>query len=99
MARVIRSDRADRDLYHILFNIALDYGQRSADRLLAAVERKSGLYARLPLTGILRDDLAPNLRCFLVRPYLIFYRPIHDGIEVARVLHGSRNIRPDMFAP
>ena len=73
MAQVIRSDQAHLDLFRILFDLAIDYSPRAADRLLAAVERKSILYARLPLTGILRDDLAPNLRCFLVRPYLIFY--------------------------
>jgi toxin ParE1/3/4 len=99
MARVIRSDRADLDLFRILFDVAIEYSPRAADRLLASVERKSDLYARLPLTGVLRDDLAPDLRCFLVRPYLVFYRPISGGIEVARVLHGARNIRPDMFGP
>ncbi len=25
--------------------------------------------------------------------YLVFYRPIEEGIEVTRVLHGARDIR------
>jgi toxin ParE1/3/4 len=25
--------------------------------------------------------------------YLIFYRPLEDGIEILRVLHGARDIR------
>jgi toxin ParE1/3/4 len=24
--------------------------------------------------------------------YLIFYRPLNDGIEVLRVIHGARNV-------
>ncbi|MGH9438287.1 MAG: type II toxin-antitoxin system RelE/ParE family toxin, partial [Terriglobia bacterium] len=28
--------------------------------------------------------------------YLIFYRPIRDGIEVVRVIHGARDI-PALF--
>jgi toxin ParE1/3/4 len=98
MARVIRSDRADLDLVVILIDVAIGRSQRASDRLAAAIERKSQHYARLPLTGILRDDLAPNLRCFLVRPYLVFYRPGRGGIEIAHVLHGSRNITPNLFA-
>jgi toxin ParE1/3/4 len=101
MARVIYSDRADLDLLTILIDVAIHRGQRASDRLSVAVERKCRHYALLPLTGILRDDLVPGLRCFPVRPYLVFYRPAADGdgIEVARVLHGSRNITPDLFTP
>jgi toxin ParE1/3/4 len=99
MPRVIRTDRADLDLLGILSEIAFRRSQRASDRMAAAIERKSQHYAHLPLTGILRDDLAPNLRCFIVRPYLVFYRPGRNGIEIVRVLHHARNIRPDMFTP
>jgi toxin ParE1/3/4 len=99
MARIIRSDRADLDLLAILINVAIQRGQRASDRLSYAIERKSQHYAQLPLTGILRDDLASGLRCFPVRPYLVFYRRAVDGngIEIARILHGSQNITPDLF--
>jgi toxin ParE1/3/4 len=99
MARVIRSDRADLDLLVILIQVAVQRGQRASDRLSVAIERKIQHYAELPLTGILRDDLAAALRCFPVQRYLVFYRPAADGdgIEIARILHGSRNITPDLF--
>jgi toxin ParE1/3/4 len=29
--------------------------------------------------------------------YLIFYRPISDGIEIVRVLHGARDIPTTAF--
>lgn len=46
--------------------------------------------------GRKRDELVPNLRSFPVGNYLIFYRPINQGIEVLRVLHGARDI-PSIF--
>ena|SRR5436305_838444 len=97
--RVIRSPSADRDLVAIYVGRAIDRSLRSADRLMTIITRKCDHYARLPLTGIPRDDLAPRLRCFPVPPFLIFYRPIEDGIEIVRVLHGARNITPDLFSP
>ena len=42
--------------------------------------------------GRLRDELAPFLRSFPVKNYLIFYRPIDEGIEIVRILHGSQDI-------
>ena len=41
-----------------------------------------------------RPDLAPELRSFPVDNYIIFYRPISEGIQVIRVLHGARDIPP-----
>jgi toxin ParE1/3/4 len=34
----------------------------------------------------------PALRSLSVGNYLIFYRPLADGIEIVRVLHGARDI-------
>lgn len=48
--------------------------------------------AQMPGMGRKRDDLARGLRSFPVEKYLIFYRSVKDGIEIVRVLHGSRNI-------
>ncbi|WP_333359278.1 type II toxin-antitoxin system RelE/ParE family toxin [Microcoleus sp. herbarium14] len=38
------------------------------------------------------DSLAPNLRGFIVRDYLIFYYPRADGIDIVRVLRGDRDL-------
>ncbi len=41
------------------------------------------------------EPLYADLHYFRVsrlRKYLVFYRPITDGIEVIRVLHGARDI-------
>jgi toxin ParE1/3/4 len=96
---VTRTLRADIDLVSILVERAIAHSQRSAERLGAAIDKKCLHYARLPMTGIPCDDLAPGLRCFPVRPFLVFYRPTDDRIVVVRVVRGSRNIKPEMFTP
>lgn len=99
--RVIRSDRADRDLLEIIVERAIAVSWPSAVRLARAIEKKADRYARLPHIGILRDDLADGLRCFPARPYLIYYRPLarDRGIEIVRVIHGAQNVTPDHFKP
>jgi toxin ParE1/3/4 len=42
--------------------------------------------------GRARDEVAPGLRSILRHPYVIFYRVTKDSIEIARVLHGRRNL-------
>jgi toxin ParE1/3/4 len=98
MARAIRSTQADIDLLAIFTDVIRRRSDRSMTRLAAAIHRKSQHYASLPLTGILRDDLAGDLRCFPVQAYLVFYRPNRNGIELIRVFHHAQDIRPEMFA-
>ena len=43
--------------------------------------------------GKKRDELLPYLRSFPVENYLIFYRPIEEGIEVLRVVSGYRDLK------
>jgi len=34
---------------------------------------------------------APNLRCIIVRPYVIYYVVLDDKVEIRRILHGARD--------
>lgn len=45
-----------------------------------------------------REELASELRSFPVQDYTIFYRPVDDGAEIVRVLHGTRDIE-GLFDP
>jgi toxin ParE1/3/4 len=57
------------------------------------------ILADSPLIGHpikLKNPRLANIRFFPVtryRSYLIFYRPITDGIQVLHVYHGARNTR------
>ena len=44
------------------------------------------------MMGRARPELAADLRSFPVGNYIIFYRPIEDGVEIVRVLSGARDI-------
>jgi toxin ParE1/3/4 len=85
------TDRAEADLEECWLHIARDDPLRAA-RFLGTVLAKCELLAEQPGIGRPRSDLAPDLRSFVVGRYLIFYRPLDDGIEVVRVLHGARDI-------
>ena len=92
MSTVHRSPLAEEDYREIWVYIAKD-NPGAADALLRRIDAKLELYASQPRMGTTRDTLAPGLRSFPVGNYLIFYRPIPEGIEVIRVLHGARDLR------
>jgi toxin ParE1/3/4 len=92
MAKVLRSARARADLIKTWLYIEERSGRRRADSVLRSIDRSCAGLAKAPLIGRTRDDLRPSLRSLAVGSYLIFYRPIADGIEVVRVVHGARNL-------
>jgi toxin ParE1/3/4 len=87
---------AERDLDEIWCYIG-SFDLHAADNWLDTVEAEFKLLAKRPGVGQARPDLAPNLRFLPVGNYLIFYRPITNGVEVARVIHGARDYGPDHF--
>jgi toxin ParE1/3/4 len=91
MSQIRISHQAEDDLVEIWLYIA-HRNRRAADRLLASITAKYRLLADFPEMGSKYDELAPGLRGFVVGKYVIFYRPLPDGIEVARVLHGARDL-------
>jgi toxin ParE1/3/4 len=98
MPTIKRTARADEDLIDIWLFIAHD-DVRAADRVLDDIEEKLLLLADQPDLGPARPDIAPDLRYFPVRRYLILYRQITDGIEIVRVVHGARDVPALMADP
>ena len=91
MPRVIRTPRARQDLIDIWTWIAAD-NPKAADRLLDLIDEKLLLLAENPRLGAVRPDIAPDLRLFPLRRYLILYREQSQGIEAVRVVHGMRRL-------
>jgi toxin ParE1/3/4 len=91
MGRVLYSLLADQDLLEIWLHIAPE-NEQAADRLLDTIQEKAKVLAVHPEMGRERPDLAAEIRSFPVHSYLVLYRVISGGIEVARVLHGARDI-------
>jgi toxin ParE1/3/4 len=91
MARVLRTQRARVDLLEIWLYVAND-NRTAADRLLDRIDSVCKLLAQQPLMGEARPELAPELRSVSVGNYVIYFRPLADGIEVERVLSGARDV-------
>ena len=92
MARVSRTPAAKRDVAEIWSYIARD-NEPAATRLIGEFDQALELLARFPGAGRSREEWQPNLRSFLVRDYLLFYRRVSTGIQLVRVLHGSRDLK------
>lgn len=93
MPTILRTPQANRDLLDIWLYIASDNIQ-AADQFLVTIEDKCHILAPQPELGRPRPELAERLRSFPVASHIIFYRPIPDGIEIHRVLSGSRDLPP-----
>lgn len=91
MARIIRSDGAEKDLDGIWDYIAQD-NPAKADEWLRLLNRKIEMLAESPHMGRERSEFLPGLRSFAVGNYVIFYRVMESGIEIVRLLHGGRDL-------
>jgi toxin ParE1/3/4 len=89
MAMLFKTAQAEEDLIEIWLYIAKDK-MTAADKLLAKFESVFEILLEQPEFGKARPDIAPELRYFPVEDYLIFYRIIAEGIQIVRVVHGSR---------
>jgi toxin ParE1/3/4 len=87
------SNTARLDLDEIWFYIAQD-NPDAADKFMRALLSRFPLLASMPEMGRQREELAARLRSFPIGNYLIFYRPMENGVEIARVLHGARDLPP-----
>jgi len=76
MPGLVLRPRAQTDLAEIWAYIAEDF---------QALSRRPGLGRRRP-------ELNSDIRSLAVGRYVVFYLPLSRGIEVVRVLHGSRDI-------
>ena len=92
MPQALLLPSATSDLAELWDYIAYD-NPANADRFVDRIRSTcSTTLAENPRIGRSREELSPELRSFPFQDYLIFYRPIDDGVEIVRVLHGSRDI-------
>lgn len=83
--------QAEADLVEVWHYVA-NGGAERADAFIDKVFKQCQRLAQFPGMGRARDSLAPNLRSFPVKPFVIFYRPMDDTVEIIRVLFGARDM-------
>jgi toxin ParE1/3/4 len=93
MPRLEISPAAKNDLIEIGTYIALQSGSlQRADLFVDSIYRTCETLATQPEMGELRVEFATGqYRSFSLGSYVIYFRPMADGIRVARVLHGARD--------
>ena len=91
MNEVVLSELAESDLAGIWAFVA-QHDRGAADRLIGEVQEKFRMLAVTPKAGRKRPELGASIRSLAVGSYSIFYRESRSAVEVARVLHGSRDI-------
>jgi toxin ParE1/3/4 len=91
VAQAYLADLAREDLTGIWEYLA-QHNEQTADRITANLLEQCAKLAEHPLMGRAREELVRNMRSFPLGKYLIFYRPRDEGIEVLRIVHGSRDI-------
>lgn len=97
MSRVTRTAQADADIAEIWLYLSR-YSTAAADRVTDGIDRTCQRLGRHPGLGRLREELAPGLRSYPTPDgYIVFYVAAAGGVEVQRVMYGSRHVDPSMF--
>jgi toxin ParE1/3/4 len=91
MPTLLIKPRARTDLYNIWRYIS-DYNPEKADEVIDTIQAQFQVLSEHKHAGRRRKELGRSLRSFPAGDYVIFYRPLKDGIEVVRILHSSRDI-------
>ncbi len=99
MARVLKREAAKRDLIAQWGWYAENASTELADRFLQAVGSTLNLLAAQPESGnpfFVRKPELQGMRRFPVsggfEKILVFYFPLQAGIDLVRVVHGSRDL-------
>ena len=97
--RYIIRPKADRDLDEQAYYYATVASPEVGHRFLVSAHDTFALLATQPNMGWhsrLKHPQLELMRVFRVKDFdriLILYRPFPDGVEILRVVHGSRNLQ------
>jgi len=99
MRRAKLTPAARADLLEILAYIAeATQGVRVAQRYVKKIRDHCHHLASLPFQrGVLRPDLAPELRSIPLENYILILRYIEDRLQIINILEGHRDI-PEYFS-
>ena len=92
MFLVTYSSAADDDLEAIVDYIARDK-PNAAREWLKKVRSTCQMLAESPDVGEVREGFGvAGCRSYSIGRYVVFFRRFHEGIEVARIVDGSRDL-------
>lgn len=99
MARVLVSPHALTDQDDILRYLTREAGLPTAEKYHAAFDDLLSRLAEFPGIGAPRPGLGHSIRIWTIDPYVIIYEGDQDSdtVIIHRVVHGRRDIRPDLI--
>jgi len=86
------SDLAVEDIEQICDFIA-ETNIRFSSQLFDTIRQKCKLVANFPNIGKNYDWIDSNLCGFIIHDYIVFYYPVENGIKIARIIHGKRDLK------
>jgi len=98
-SRYVVRPKAGHDLDEQAYYYAIEGSPALGHRFLVAADETFTLLASQPEMGWhprLKDPALEGLRVFRIRGFervLILYRPMENGVDILRVIHGSRNLQ------
>ena len=100
MSRVVFSEAARGDRREITAFTVERFGLGQARRLRDQFQTTLNNLAESPLMGRTDEELDPPGRSFryfvVLKSFLIVYESTDEGIRVARLLHGTRNLAAEL---
>ena len=94
--RVHERLRAKADRLDIWLYIAED-NRPAADRLIDKIFEVSLMLADYPHSGRQRPELGNEVRSYPIGSYVVYYVVTPGRIEVLRILHAARDMKPEML--
>lgn len=99
-ARIVFSESARQDRQAITAYTVEHFGIGQARQLRQNFEKVMNALATNPGLGRRRAELDPPGSSFrylvIMKVFLLVYRPTEEGIEVARIIHSSRDLAAEL---
>ena len=96
MPQILRTRQSQADYASIFDFIAADSPQ-NAEMIIRLFDEKLEILSCNNTIGRPRSELGHQVRCWNVHRFILFYRPVDDGIILLRVLHSSMDITKQYF--
>ena len=97
-ARYVLRPKADQDLDEQAYYLSVEVSPETGHRFFLAAHQTFALLSTQPRMGRhmhLRRAGMASLRVFRISGFekvLVLYLPLSSGVEIVRVVHGSRNL-------
>jgi toxin ParE1/3/4 len=91
------SAAAAEDLAEIAEFTMLQFGLEQSRRYRDGLQSCFEALAENPQIGRAVPELGAGLRRFPHQAHVVFYRPQEGGVLIARVLHPSRDVNPELL--